>query len=407
MFTTRELADGTSVSTDSSLGIASFSVCVAVPTGSRDEGAGQAGLAHLLEHVVMSGDPSGTMPVSDWATAVGGQANASTSKEAVAYWVRVPPAAAGSALERLLDAVTAPDLSARVVSMERQVIGAELRAAASDPLDRAVEEFYAALCPGHPLGRPVGGVLGDLRSSLDEVVRFHREGMAAHPLQVAMVGPDDVLRDVLAGTGRLDEMLARRPDGCPTGPGRDGTLPRPADPDTAVPGGADYAVLAAGGHGASRRDPLWAAFEILTVLVGGMPGSLLYNRLRQAGLSYELYSVATPLSDCGVWRVTAGCDPAEVGAVEETVRSCLADVADGRVEDRTVEMGRTQALGATLIDSEDPVVRAHVNAYWGIDGLARQPPVRCALRRLGDVRADEVSAAARRVLDSYTCRVVA
>ena len=388
---------------DGALGLRSVTACVVLPLSSRDETPDEIGVSHLLEHLVMSAptEPD-DVPFADWVSEVGGQANATTSKETVAYWARVPAEAALDCLGRLAAAVAAPRLTDELVTAERRVVVQELLSASVDPADQSTERFYAALFPGHPLGQPVGGIVDFPPFSVDRLRDRQRTAVHGAGAYISLVGPEriieeaaDLVTDGLPGTSSAMPVVGRSP-----------VLGGPLTPDLSVPREAEYAYVTAGGRGAARSDPLWPAFEVLTAAVGGLPGSVLYHRLRtRLGVSYQLMSLATAFSDCGAWRVLAGCTPEDIDRLATVVEECLTDAAEGRLPVGAVDAARTQALGALLIDNEDPVVRGHLNAFYAVDGLAAESPVAQAGRQLSQVGSAEVAAAARRVLDTYTAVV--
>ncbi len=401
MHAVRSLSGGVPVVLDSDLELESFTACAVVPLSSRHEAEDEIGISHLLEHLVMSAPgPDGGRALSDWVSEIGGQANATTTKEFVAYWVRVPAEATTPAVGRLADAVTAPRLTPELVDGERRVVVQELLAADADPSDVATERFFAELFAGHPLGRPVGGLADDFPHLTPEQSLAHlRSGLATRQPCVVLVGREPLLAAGLAAL-RDSALDGIRP-----------TAPRPAVPVGAAPGleeldlpdDADYAYTVLGGRGAGRRDPLWGAAQVLAAAVGGLPGSVLYSRLRgELGMSYQLYSVASSYSDSGAWRVLAGSQPGDVRTVAAVVRGCLADAAAGTLPAGALDGARRQALGALVIDNEDPVARAYEDAFFAADGLLDRPPVELARERIAAVRPDDVAAAAQRVLDSWT-----
>jgi predicted Zn-dependent peptidase len=401
MHAVRALSGGLPVVLDSDLALDSFTACAVVPLSSRHEAEDEIGISHLLEHLVMSAPgPDGTPALSDWVSEVGGQANASTTKESVAYWVRVPPEAATEATGRLADAIATPRLTPELVDSERRVVVQELLAAAADPSDVATERFFAELFAGHPLGRPVGGRAADFPCITPaRALAYHWCGLATRQPCVVLVGREPLLAAGLAALrdSALDDY---RPEAL-----------RPAEPppaargveDLDLPDDADYAYTVLGGRGTGRRDPLWGGSQVLAAAVGGLPGSVLYSRLRgELGMSYQLYSVASSYCDSGAWRVLAGSTPADVRTVAAVVRGCLEDAAAGSLPAAALDGARRQALGALTIDYEDPVARAYEEAFFAVDGLLDEPPVALARRRMAAVEPADVAAAAQRVLDSWT-----
>ncbi|WP_245811821.1 M16 family metallopeptidase [Actinophytocola xinjiangensis] len=386
-----------SVVTDSDLGLSSFTVAVLVPVSSRDEPGDRIGLSHLLEHLVMSvPGAAGERPFCDWVSEVGGQANAMTTKESVLYWARTPPATGLACVARLARAVAAPEITDELCAAERRVVLQELLSAAADPEDVATERFYATLFAGHPLARPVGGTAASFpEPSAAEVLAWHHANLDAVSPVVSLVGPrallDDAV-DVLAASGLARTVTGVRRPRDPAPPPR----PRPDRIDLTQ----DYVHLAAGGLGVSRADPLWGAYEVLTAMVGGIPGSLLYDRLRNdLGAVYQLVSVHSTLSDTGAWRVSVGTTPEESVAVRSVIRRTLADVAARRVPPAAFTSAVDQCLGANLLDNEDPVERAYLNAREGLDG---ESPVERDEKALRRTESGQVAEAAARVLASYT-----
>ena len=65
------------------------SFCFAVGYGSRDDPAGRGGIAHLLEHLVMSSPLVGGVSFSEYVERRGGQANAQTGMEVMLYHAQV------------------------------------------------------------------------------------------------------------------------------------------------------------------------------------------------------------------------------------------------------------------------------------------------------------------------------
>ena len=142
--------------------------------------------------------------------------------------------------------------------------------------------------------------------------------------------------------------------------------------------------------------------DVVGAAVGGLPGSVLYSRLRgELGMSYQLYSVASSYCDSGAWRVLVGSLPADVPTVAAVVRGCLQDAAAGSLPAGALDGARRQALGALTIDNEDPVARAYEDAFFAVDGLD-SAPMDLARRRIAAVEPADVAAAAQRVLDSWT-----
>jgi predicted Zn-dependent peptidase len=201
VFAVRSLDNGVRVALDSSLAVRSVTICVSIEAGARYDEPGSLGLAHLLEHVVMAAPvkEAGGVSLAEWVDLVGGQSNASTSHEAVAFWARVPPAAAVDCMRVLDRAVAAPATTDQLCASERLVVVQELLAASADPIDVAEEFLYGSLFRDQPLGRPVGGAAGDFPAfTAQDVISAHHRNLRCRPISIAMVGHEEILGEAFS-----------------------------------------------------------------------------------------------------------------------------------------------------------------------------------------------------------------
>lgn len=138
--------------------VESLALGVWVGVGARDERPEEAGCSHFLEHLLFKGtDQRSAREIAEAIDSVGGDMNAFTTKELTAFYVRLLAERADVGLDVLSDILSRPALGAEDVEAERQVILDEILMHADEPADVAVEALFAAMFPGHPLGRPVLG----------------------------------------------------------------------------------------------------------------------------------------------------------------------------------------------------------------------------------------------------------
>ena len=153
------LANGLRVVTQSMAGTRSVATGLFVGVGSRREDEANAGLSHLLEHLVFKGtrrypEPGG---LSEAVEGCGGSVNASTDRELTVYSARVPAEAAPRALEVIADLVLSPLLRRRDLIGEKPVIVDEIRMYIDSPGDHVFSLFDELLFGRHPLGREIAG----------------------------------------------------------------------------------------------------------------------------------------------------------------------------------------------------------------------------------------------------------
>src|SRR3954467_12837126 len=91
-----------------------------VGTGSRVEGAGQAGLSHLLEHLLFPGAARyGSLEIDQIFDAMGAEINAGTGKETTSLYSRVLDVHLERAFDVMADMVWRPRIAEDDLAQER------------------------------------------------------------------------------------------------------------------------------------------------------------------------------------------------------------------------------------------------------------------------------------------------
>ncbi|MFF4537267.1 M16 family metallopeptidase [Streptomyces aureus] len=336
------------------------SVCLALAHGSRDDPRGRGGVAHLLEHLVMSSPLGGDGPARSFSESVerrGGQANAQTGLEVMLYYAQVHADDAEDVTAALLRAVFRPVLDGHTLDRERAVVLQELAAAAADPSDVVQDAVLAGLFPGHPLGRPVGGEPGDLAAvTVEELSAVHRDRFVLAPGALVVVGPS--VPKVLAGSavdaaGQPADHSAPRVPLDPTGP--DDPLPDP--------GAAEFTWLCFGARSPQADAAGRAAYGVLAHLLGSSPSSLLYRTLRgEHGLSYSFHAWDRGYREAGAWRLLVGTEAANAGQVRTVVEELLTTVAEHGPAADDFDAAVRQAEMSLVLESETPLEYAKLIA---------------------------------------------
>ena len=124
MFERTALPAGPRVISSRLPGARSVSIAAYVLAGSRLESASEAGVAHFMEHITFKGTKAypSTRAISEAIEGVGGSFNAATDRESTVYWVRVPQREAPRAMDVLGELIVRPNLDAKEIEGERNVI---------------------------------------------------------------------------------------------------------------------------------------------------------------------------------------------------------------------------------------------------------------------------------------------
>jgi predicted Zn-dependent peptidase len=363
------------------------SICLGVAYGSRHDPAGHGGLAHMLEHLLMSAPVGEAGPLVQYIERLGGSANAETGLERMLFYAQVAAEDADQVVELLLDGVLRPALDTVTLEAERSAVLQELAAAEADPADVVQDAFLNAIFDGHPLGRPVGGTVPEVTAlDLDAVVRGHREQFLAAPMALAVVGPR--LPRTLEGMATSRRHTVPPPVPVPLGPVRTG---EPAWPGT-------FGWVAVGGRSRGLAEPDRHRYTVLANLMGGSAHSVLYQELRvAAGLAYSFQAWDRGYTESGAWRVLIGVESGNGPKAVEIVLRELSRLAEEGPTPGHLEAALRHTRMSVILDTETPLEHARLLASRA---LARPTPwdVEQELSEIAAVSPSDVRSAAAELL---------
>ena len=357
------LPTGVRILSESMPGARSATVGFWVAVGSRDEGDGDRGSTHFLEHLLFKGTP--TRSALDIAVAfesVGGEHNAATGKESTCYYARVRDVDLDDAVDSLADMVTSSVLDPLEFETERGVILDELAMADDDPSDVGGERLFESVFGDHSLGRPIGGSPDSIRrASRDEVHRHYLRTYRPRDLVVTVAGAvdhDHLVERLQAAIGRSDWST----DTAPPVPRRPATgaetAPQQGEPLVIVRRPLEQTTLLLGFPGLAVTDDRRSAMAVLNSVLGGGMSSRLFQEVRERrGLAYSVYSFAPSYSDAGLFGLYAGCAPANAGDVARLMLEQLDEVATDGITADEHRRALGQLGGAAALALEDSDTR--------------------------------------------------
>ena len=159
--------------------------------GSADEGPGESGIAHLLEHLMFKGTPK--YPDGEFSALVaknGGQENAFTSTDYTAYHQTVALSRLELVMELEADRMTNLVLSNDNVTTERLVVLEERRSRVdNNPSAILREQVNATLYLNHPYRRPVIGWEHEIKAlDHDKIISFYKRWYAPNNAILIVAG---------------------------------------------------------------------------------------------------------------------------------------------------------------------------------------------------------------------------
>ncbi len=304
--------------------VRSVSVGFWIGTGSRAESDAEAGLSHLLEHLLFKGSAKyASLEIDQLFDGMGAELNAGTGKETTAVYARVIDEHVPEALDAMADMVFRPAL--KDVDSERAVILEEIAMYEDDPQEKVFDVLGEAVYGDHPLGRAIigrGAVIAD--TPVDAIARFHARRYVPSNIVVAAAGAVDHDAFVAMAAERIGDggRSAPAPNGAPAQPAPRASR-RFERKDT------EQFHVCLGGPGLSRHDDRRFALRVLDTIFGGTSSSRLFQEVRERrGLAYAVYSFTSAYQDTGQVGLYVGTRPDNVSEALAVVGSELARIRE-------------------------------------------------------------------------------
>ena len=148
-----------------------------IAAGTRDERAGQEGLAHFCEHVSFKGtERRHALQVVNCLERVGGDLNAFTTKEDTVFYAAILKDHLAKAVDVLSDIVFHSVYPQSEIDKEVEVICDEIDSYQDSPSEQIFDDFENLIFANHPLGHNIMGDAARVRAfRTEDALTFTRK----------------------------------------------------------------------------------------------------------------------------------------------------------------------------------------------------------------------------------------
>jgi predicted Zn-dependent peptidase len=346
------LDSGVRIVTEAMPSVRSVSLGFWIGTGSRAETDAEAGLSHLLEHLLFKGTAKyGSLEIDQIFDGMGAELNAGTGKETTSVYARVIDEHLPEALDVMADMVFRPALND--VESERAVILEEIAMYEDDPQEKVFDVLGEAVFGEHPLGRAIIGrapVIAD--TPVPDIARFHH----------ARYMPANI---VIAAAGAVDheQFVSLAAERVPSGGGGDPVAPPPAPTATTARRrferkDTEQYHVCLGGTALSRHDERRFALRVLDTIFGGTSSSRLFQEVRERrGLAYAVYSFTSAYQDTGQVGLYVGTRADNLGAALTVVGAELTRLREQPATDEELTRAKENLKGRVVLALESTGAR--------------------------------------------------
>jgi predicted Zn-dependent peptidase len=347
------LPGGLRIVTEAMPSVRSVSLGFWIGTGSRGESEGEAGLSHLLEHLLFKGSSKySSLEIDQIFDGMGAELNAGTGKETTSVYARVIDEHLPRAFDVMADMVFRPSLTE--IDAERAVILEEIAMYEDDPQEKVFDVLGEAVFGDHPLGRAIIGRAPVIaHTPAPEIAHFHHSRYVPGNVVIAAAGAVD-----------HDEVVALAQERLPDG-SHEATAPAPLPAPHTLPRARRFERketeqfhVCVGGPGLSRHDDRRFALRVLDTIFGGTSSSRLFQEIRERhGLAYSVYSFTSAYQDSGQVGLYVGTRIDNVDAALRIVGQELDRLREEPATEDELQRAKENLKGRVLLALESTGAR--------------------------------------------------
>jgi zinc protease len=345
-------------------------VNLTVFVGSRHEGYGETGMAHLLEHMVFKGTP--THPDIPGAMKErGAQFNGTTSYDRTNYFETL---SAGDenlefAIKLEADRMLNSPIKGEHLSTEFSVVRNEFEMGENSPENVLSQRMAAVAYEWHNYGKSTIGNRSDIeRVPVDNLRAFYKKFYQPDNAMLVVAGKFDekkALEYITKYFGSIPRPDRKLPTTYTEEPPQDGervvTLRRVGD----------VGVVGLLYHVPSGPHPEYPAVKVLASVLGSEPSGRLYKALVETKKAASVSVSPEALHDPGVLEIMAEVNTKDRGALEKVrdeIYKVLDEVVRSGVTQEEVDRARQRMLKDRELAAADPNRIAVALSNWASQG---------------------------------------
>jgi zinc protease len=328
--------------------------------GSRHEGYGETGMAHLLEHLLFKGTPK-TPNVPQALTQRGARPNGTTWLDRTNYFETLPASDENLrwALAFEADRMVNSFIARKDLDSEMTVVRNELERGENNPSRILFQRVMSAAFSWHNYGKSTIGSRADLEHvPIDRLQAFYRKYYRPDNAMLVIAGafePHKALAEVKKTFGALRNPSTPLPSTYTEEPTQDG------ERLVSLRRVGDVSALSAVYHVPEGAHPDFAAIDVLTHILGTPPSGRLYKALVETKQAASAGAFNLQLHDPGILGFSAEVREGQsLDTARDTFVKTIEEASRTPFTQDEVNRARTALLKSMelmLNDSEDAAIQ--------------------------------------------------
>lgn len=306
---------------------------ILVGTGARFDPLSKSGISHFLEHMFFKGSKNypSFADVTKEFDSIGAGYNASTSYEAIRFYIQTCSKDFNKGYAVLKDIFKNPLFNDEYLELERGVILEEIKMYKDMPQAWVGILNQQQTFPDHPLGADLGGNEQTVRNiSKEDLLKTWREHYSPETIIIALTGnleDQSIIDQVEKDFGSIPHIPIKKFEDF------DPKNFKPSIRQEVRP--IDQANFAISYPSISKKDKRRYAQTIFDIIFGASASSRLYEEIREKrGLAYDVGSGANSYFDTGAYYIYGGVKEDKMEEVYKLIQDEIEKVKEkGVTED--------------------------------------------------------------------------
>ena len=308
----------------------------------------ERGLTHFIEHMLFKGTKRrSALDIAKEFDAVGGFANAFTSKEHVCFHAKVLAAHLPLLADLLTDLFLNSVFDPAEIDREQNVILQEIRMVEDTPDEFIHVLFQEDFWKHNPLGLPIYGTVETVeKSGREQMLDFIAKRFNPESIVISAAGNLDH-QNFLDLVAPAMEKLNN------SSPVAERVPPVHHFFSKVIKKELEQVHLAMGMRGTSQIDETRFASHLLNVILGSSMSSRLFQEIREKrGLAYSVYSFSHSHEDTGMLGLYAGISPENIEQVLHLINEQLSLLAQKPIPEAELSAAKEYIKGNMYINAE-------------------------------------------------------
>lgn len=344
---------------------ASVAVEVQMKVGSVNENPQQAGMTHLIEHLLFEGTTTRTAhDISNTVESVGGEFNAATTHERTFYFIHIPKEYLIRAIEIMADVIKNPLFAEKVIAKEKNVVLNEIKMVHDDPKSYQWVVFLNALFKKHKAKNPIYGNPKAIKAmSHEDIVAYYQKHYIPQNMTLSLVGNVGSYLPLIKkhfATMKPQSLLSEQSE----------KEPIPTQPVTHhVKKDVEHVYNVIGYQAPPKGHKDSYALEVIRSILGRGQSSRLFTEIRtKRGIAYIVGALYESSISFGAFASYIGTEHKHLKEAREVLLDAfkLKNLTPQEVKD-----AKNYIIGNFLLRNEDNKERADSNAEWSL--INKQP----------------------------------